>query len=522
MREHQFAEDASAMSHPIRPEEVIEMNNFYTVTVYDKGAEVIRMFHTLLGPQGFRKGMDEYFRRHDGQAVTCDDFVSAMQSATELDLTQFSRWYSQSGTPQVSLAHNVIKHDTGYVHTFTVTQNTPSTADQNEKLPLYIPVGFEVIDEDGNRYRDDSGIIQNDLLILDAPEITITITCDTKKLTPVLLGNFSAPVKVHNELDTASLLTIFTHSQDAFNRWDAMQSLYNRCISELYENATATIDSGIWAGIRSAIDSEISNIELLSECLVIPSFETLCQSRSDINVQPLIEARNAFCRQFSTQLEDVLLSAFNGIATQAYSYQQDAVNARRCKNVLLSHLARLPQHKDLVISQFDNTDNMTDTLGALKAAQSLPSEAFESLMAKFEEKWRHNPLVLDKWFALHANMERSDILARLPLLLSHEKFSLDNPNRVRSVLGSFAFYNVLGFHAIDGSGYQFLADYILKLNSVNPQVAARIITPLTQWQKFDPKRQELMRYQLARIADCKTLSKDLIEKVSKSLNYTAH
>jgi aminopeptidase N len=522
MREHQFAEDASAMSHPIRPEEVIEMNNFYTVTVYDKGAEVIRMFHTLLGPQGFRKGMDEYFRRHDGQAVTCDDFVSAMQSATELDLTQFSRWYSQSGTPQVSLAHNVIKHDTGYVHTFTVTQNTPSTADQNEKLPLYIPVGFEVIDEDGNRYRDDSGIIQNDLLILDAPEIKITITCDTKKLTPVLLGNFSAPVKVHNELDTASLLTIFTHSQDAFNRWDAMQSLYNRCISELYENATATIDSGIWAGIRSAIDSEISNIELLSECLVIPSFETLCQSRSDINVQPLIEARNAFCRQFSTQLEDVLLNAFNGIATQAYSYQQDAVNARRCKNVLLSHLARLPQHKDLVISQFDNTDNMTDTLGALKAAQSLPSEAFESLMAKFEEKWRHNPLVLDKWFALHATQPREDILATITMLSEHPQFSMGNPNRVRSLIGSFAFYNSERFHSLDGEGYKFVTDYLIKLDAINPQVAARIVTPLIQWQGFAEPHQVLMKAQLGRLLNHKGLSKDVFEKVSKSLAYDNH
>ncbi|MGY0595483.1 MAG: aminopeptidase N C-terminal domain-containing protein, partial [Paraglaciecola chathamensis] len=235
-------------------------------------------------------------------------------------------------------------------------------------------------------------------------------------------------------------------------------------------------------------------------------------------------AQRSIRNLIATSLSEKWLVLYNKQITGPYQYDADDVDKRRLRNLSLSYLVQgdAAQASELLSAQFASADNMTDSLRVLKAAQYGSVDQFDHLMARFEERWRHDPLVLDKWFALHSNMERSDILARLPLLLSHEKFSLDNPNRVRSVLGSFAFYNVLGFHAIDGSGYQFLADYILKLNSVNPQVAARIITPLTQWQKFDPKRQELMRYQLARIADCKTLSKDLIEKVSKSLNYTAH
>ena len=517
MREHQFAEDASAMSHPIRPDEVIEMNNFYTVTVYDKGAEVIRMLHTLLGAQGFRQGMDEYFRRHDGQAVTCDDFLSAMQSATDRDLSQFSLWYSQSGTPEITLEHQL--DETSNTHRFTLKQYTPPTADQRIKQPLYIPLAIEILDDEGTHYSDDDGRINKGLLILDKPEITFTVSTPVKKLTPVLLGNFSAPAKVHNELDTGSLLTIFAHSNDAFSRWDAMQTLYNRCISELEANSDKHIDDAIWNGIRSAIESEQSNHELLGECLVIPSFETLCQSRKNVNVATLVNARNAFCQQFAQQLEAVLLNAFNGIDTSSYCYEQNAVNARRCKNVLLAHLAHLPAHHNKVVEQFSLADNMTDTLGALKAAQYVDVPVFEKLMAEFEQKWRHNPLVLDKWFALHATQPRENILSTITMLSEHPQFSMSNPNRVRSLIGSFAFYNSEQFHALDGQGYKFVADYLMELDAINPQVAARIVTPLTQWQGFAPEHQALMKQQLGRLLNHKGLSKDMFEKVSKSLAY---
>lgn len=515
MREHQFAEDASAMSHPIRPEEVIEMNNFYTVTVYDKGAEVIRMFHTLLGPEKFRQGMDEYFRRHDGQAVTCDDFIDAMQSATTTDLSHFARWYSQSGTPLVSLAHTFDQQQG--VHSFTVSQHTKPTADQKDKTPLYIPVAIEIIDDSGKQYADEQGLINDGLLILDKPEVTFTVTAPSQKLTPVLLGNFSAPVRVDNPLDTDSLLTIFTHAHDAFNRWDAMQSLYDRCIDSLYQDPSAQISAQFWTALGDALNSEKDNLELLGECLVIPSFETLCQSREAVDVARLISARNQFCDTFATTLKSVLLSIFNGIESSAYAYNQEAVISRRCKNVLLAHLARCDEHQHLVEAQFNHADNMTDSLGALRASQFTPM--FEQLMAKFEQQWGHDPLVLDKWFALHATQPTDNILATITMLSEHPQFSMGNPNRVRSLIGSFAFYNSEKFHASDGSGYKFVTDYLLKLDAINPQVAARIVTPLTQWQRFSDAHQAGMKSQLSRLLNHPGLSKDLFEKVSKSLAY---
>ena len=523
MREHQFAEDASAMSHPIRPEEVIEMNNFYTVTVYDKGAEVIRMFHTLLGPDGFRRGMDEYFKRHDGQAVTCDDFISAMQSATDLDLTQFARWYSQSGTPVISVEHKIQNDDNDdVVHTFTLSQHTPATSDQSEKESLYIPVNIEIIDDEGNTYTDNESMIQNGMVILNAPSMSFTVNAENASLTPVVLGNFSAPAKVENPLDTASLLTIFKYAKDPFNRWDAMQTLYDRCIKQIEDAPGCAISNDIWEGIKQAIAQEQSNLELLGECLVIPSFETLCQSRSNINVSALSKARSAFCDQFAQALEQELLQVFNNIDAASYSYTQDAVNQRRCKNVVLAHLARLPQHEGAIVAQFDAADNMTDTLGALRSAQHCNSATFDTLMARFEATWNHDPLVLDKWFALHATQNRDDIFATITMLCEHPQFAMSNPNRVRSVIGSFAFYNSERFHALDGSGYKFVTDYLLKLDAVNPQVAARIVTPLTQWQGFANEHQVLMKQQLGRLLNHKGLSKDVFEKVSKSLAYDKH
>ena len=523
MREHQFAEDASAMSHPIRPEEVIEMNNFYTVTVYDKGAEVIRMFHTLLGPEGFRKGMDEYFRRHDGQAVTCDDFISAMQSATDLDLTQFSRWYSQSGTPIISVEHSTESAENGmFKHTFTLSQHTPATSDQSEKQPLYIPVNIEIIDKQGNTYTDNESLIQNGMIVLKDASMRFTVDAQSADLTPVVLGNFSAPAKVENPLETDALLTIFKHSKDPFNRWDAMQTLYDRSIKQLEASPDAEISNDIWSGIKQAIAQEQDNLELLGECLVIPSFETLCQSRSNINVAALSKARKAFCDQYARSLEQELLNVFNNIEQSAYSYTQDAINKRRCKNVVLAHLARLPQHEGMVIAQFDSADNMTDTLGALRSAQHCSSATFDSLMAQFEETWNHDPLVLDKWFALHATQNRDDIFATITMLCEHPQFAMSNPNRVRSVIGSFAFYNSERFHAADGSGYKFVTDYLLELDAVNPQVAARIVTPLTQWQGFAIEHQQQMKQQLGRLLNHKGLSKDVFEKVSKSLAYDKH
>lgn len=517
MREHQFAEDASAMSHPIRPEEVIEMNNFYTVTVYDKGAEVIRMFHTLLGEEGFRKGMDEYFRRHDGQAVTCDDFVAAMQTATDLDLSHFAQWYSQSGTPVITLTS--VYDEQKQVMDITVAQHTPATADQSTKVPLFIPVAFDCIDKDGNHYTDEDGKIKDGILLLDAPSTTLHFTGVSSPLIPVVLGNFSAPAKVNNTLTVEQMLQVFRYANDPFNRWDAMQSVYNWCIGEFEKGQGENINASVWNALNAVINDEAENHELLGECLVIPTFETLCQTRQHVEPNRLNAARTAFCDAFSEKLAPALKQIFDAIQTKQYQYDQRSVNARRCKNVVLNHLARTDHGEKLVRHQYDNADNMTDTLGALKAAQGALPDVFEELMQKFESQWNVDPLVLDKWFGLHATTEREDILSQLSLLKQHPQFTINNPNRVRAVMGSFAFFNTAGFHRADGAGYKYVTDYLLELDAVNPQVAARVVTPLTQWHNYAPEYQSLMKAQLNRLLGHKGLSRDMFEKVSKSLAY---
>ncbi|GGF57196.1 aminopeptidase N [Alteromonas lipolytica] len=517
MREHQFAEDASAMSHPIRPDEVIEMNNFYTVTVYDKGAEVIRMMHTLLGVDGFRAGMDEYFRRHDGQAVTCDDFVSAMQSATDIDLTHFSRWYSQSGTPRLAVKRSF--DEASEVLTVTITQQNLPTAEQSDKQDLFIPLQIEFLDADGQHVLPDNGMYRDNLVIVDKAEMTLTFTGKGQAVTPVALGNFSAPVKLTSDLTPSEWLHAFRFANDAFSRWDAIQQLYDWCIEQYYRGAPHQVDNTIWQGLYQAVEASQDNPEILGECLVIPSFETLCQSRDNIDVHGLNKARQAFSHDLAKFMQDLLLIIYQTNQTDSYAYEPEQVSSRRCKNVVLGLLAELPLAETFITEQFNGSDNMSDTLGALKAAQVFDLVLFNNLMNAFEQRWRDDPLVLDKWFGLHATCERSDILAQLTLLRQHPQFSQQNPNRVRAVIGSFAFYNTAGFHADDGSGYRFLTDYLFELDKSNPQVASRLVTPLTQWQHYASDRQALMKQQLARLLDDASLSKDLYEKVSKALAY---
>ena len=516
MREHQFAEDASAMSHPIRPDEVIEMNNFYTVTVYDKGAEVIRMMHTLLGAEGFRAGMDEYFRRHDGQAVTCDDFVSAMQSATDIDLTHFSLWYSQSGTPTVSVKRDVKPGDEV---TVTLKQHTPPTADQATKQALYIPLQIEFINERGEHVLPDTPMYRDNLCILDKPAVTLTFTGKGRQITPVALGNFSAPAKLQSDLTPEEYLHAFRFADDAFSRWDAIQQLYNWAIEQYYTNQPQSVSDTIWQGLVSAVEAEQQNPELLAECLVVPSFESLIQTRTDIDVHALYNAREAFVGDLSDKLAGILNTVYEQNQTGDYAYSVEQVSARRCKNTVLTLLARQQDSASLIREQFTQSDNMSDSLGALKAAQIQDLKLFSELMQQFEQRWHNDPLVLDKWFGLHATCPRDDILAQLTLLRQHPQFSQQNPNRVRAVVGSFAFYNTTGFHADDGSGYQFLTDYLIELDTTNPQVASRLVTPLTQWQHYNGERQALMKRQLSRLLDNKNLSKDLYEKVSKALSF---
>jgi aminopeptidase N len=522
MRENQFAEDASAMSHPIRPDEVIEMNNFYTVTVYDKGAEVIRMMHTLLGAKGFRQGMDLYFERFDGQAVTCDDFVQALQDATGKDLTIFKRWYSQSGTPTVKLS-DFYDRQTG-TYRLNISQITKATADQKNKMPLHIPLALSLLDKDGKALPlDDLGTTEF-IAELKEDNQQFNFFGYTEKPTPSLLHNFSAPVRLEYSYTNEQLAHILLHSPDHFARWDSSQKIYSDCIHQLAEGAVLK-ENKLVANLLLVLKPIIENYELplafKAEMLTLPSFETLLQQRESVDVDSLYLARKTLMLTLAQEFLPQWRALYQPLSQQTYVYEQSQVEQRKLNNLSLKYLqvANESGVETLINNQFTQSNNMTDTLGALAAAQLGDLGLFDNLMSRFEQRWHQEPLVLDKWFALHANTPRNDILARLDILAGHAQYSISNPNRVRSLVGSFAYYNVMGFHAIDGSGYAFLANYLIKLNAINPQIAARLITPLTQWQKVDKKRQELMQHQLMRISDIPQLSKDLFEKISKSLHF---
>ena len=520
IRERQFAEDASAMSHPIRPDEVIEMNNFYTVTVYDKGSEVIRMLFTLLGKTGFLAGIKLYFKRFDGQAVTCDDFVQAMQDANNKDLTQFRRWYSQSGTPQLLVTDTYDSDSRTYRIAFE--QKHTATFDQNDKQNLVIPIQFSLLNDELEALSLGDTNTQQITLELNETQQSLEFKNIDSKPLPSLLHGFTAPVKLHYAYTQQDLAKVMLGSPDEFARWDAGQKLFSDCIHNLAGKTEKQQEVSLKqtvAMFEPIIQSSDISLALKAEILSLPSFETLFQQVDSVDIDILYQSRAQLLSALAQTFREDWLSHYSAFNNQSYAYVPEQVEQRKMRNLSLKYLTLSgePNIEQLLMNQFNNADNMTDSLGVLSAAQLGDLNLFEKLMLTFEQKWQADPLVLDKWFALHANTNRSDILARISILMKHSQFTINNPNRVRALIGTFSFFNVAGFHHIDGSGYKFVADYLIKLNEINPQVAARIITPLIQWQKVDKTRQQLMQYQLVRIGDTKGLSKDLFEKISKSL-----
>ncbi|MBY6223368.1 aminopeptidase N [Ferrimonas balearica] len=518
VRNQQFAEDAGPMAHPIRPDKVIEMNNFYTVTVYDKGAEVIRMMHTLLGETGFRKGMDLYFERHDGQAVTCDDFVQAMEDASGIDLGQFRLWYSQSGTPVLSVATQYDAEQRRY--TLTLSQSTPATADQSEKHAVHIPVAMELLDPNGNSVPlVVDGQPHNGLLELKAEQQSWVFEAVPADVVPSLLQEFSAPVRLNYRYQPQQLARILAHASNDFARWDASQALYQHEIFALANGEQERVSDVTIEAIRAVLLGQGQDPALVAELLMQPSETTLAQAGADADVEAIHLARRDLQTQLALALEDELATVYR--ANQDASYGNDGVSVgrRTLKNACL-HLLAMGGRVDsqtLVERQYQQADNMTDALAALNAANQGRLPVAAGLMDAFETKWRAEPLVMDKWFAQVAMQPGGNALSAVQEAMGHSAFDMSNPNRVRALIGAFADGNPNAFHAIDGSGYRFLTDQLIALNSINPQCAARIMTPLMQWQRQDSERQALMLAELRRLAELPGLSRDLFEKVSKSL-----
>lgn len=505
MKNQQFAEDAGPMSHPIRPESVIEMNNFYTVTVYDKGAEVIRMMHTILGEDGFQAGMKCYFERHDGQAVTCDDFVNAMQDASGKDLTLFRRWYSQAGTPVVTVTDK-FDADKGEYH-LTVAQHVVSKGVKGQTL--HIPFSIELLDSSG------TSLVNK---VLDVTKSIQTFVFDeiSSVPTPSLLQDFSAPVKLVYDFTIEQLVHLMRYASSEVARWEASVQLVSQTIwtniAQLQQQQVMTVDSRVIEAFRGIILDVNIDQALVAEILSIPSASALIEQVNTVDLDALAKAREFVVEELATACEDELLVRYRELANI------DDARARAFKNIALSLLCQISDvHESLVEKQYYAAQNMTDCLGALKAAATAQLACLPALLSDFESKWHSTPLVMDKWLTLQALINSDDVIENIKQLTKHNSFSFSNPNRVRSLIGAFAAANTYQFHRADGEGYRYLTKILVKLNKSNPQVASRMITPLIQFAKFDATRQELMKQCLQELKNLPDLSKDLYEKVTKSL-----
>lgn len=508
LRQYQFPEDSGSMAHPVRPDAYQEISNFYTATVYEKGAEVIRMQHRLLGPKGFRRGMDLYFERHDGQAVTIDDFVAAMEDANHVDLTQFKRWYSQKGTPVVTVTS--LYHE-GRL-TLTLNQQMPGEQVQ----PLHIPIALALLDEQG-------AMITTSLIELrDVSEVYHFEGLPHRPIVS-LLRDFSAPVILKTDASSAQLLAQLRHDSDGFSRWDAAQTLMRDTIVADYDKKSdvARIKETIFEVLGELVTDEHLDPALRAELITPPSFEDLASAVPLVDVERLEAARLAFVSALSQALYDKLAAIFASKQAQAPQQSQGlTVGWRKLRLSCLYFMRKAQEQVTLPLCQtlLATGKTMTEQLAGLTGlVNSQNALARQEAIDTFYCRWSEDELVMNKWFMVQATADYPGVLAQVQSLLSHPFFHIQNPNNVMALIGGFTKMNPRHFHAPDGQGYQFLADQLLVLDAINPQVSSRMAVPFTRWQRLDHQRQALMQAQLARLAT-HPLSKDLAELVSKSLS----
>jgi aminopeptidase N len=526
LRTRQFAEDAGPMAHPIRPDAYIEINNFYTLTVYEKGAEVVRMLHTLLGVDGFRKGCDLYFQRHDGQAVTCDHFVSAMEAANLIDLVQFRRWYAQAGTPVLYVEQNY--HAKNQTLTLSFKQSCPATPGQNVKEPFHIPITIGLIDHEGNSIpcKLKAQATEKDELILQLTdaEQSFTLTDLTEKPVVSILRNFSAPVKLVMERSLDELAFLLSYDSDTFSRWEAGQLLAGQIITgliaDVQQSRPLQLAPIIITAFKQVLSQSWEDLSYCSLLLGLPSESYLAEQMQVVDVEAIQKAREFVVRTLAEQLQPELEALYvSNHRDESGQFDAGAIGRRRIKNVCLSFLSRLEDEKIQQWSeqQFRTANNMTDQIAALANIVNHPHPAKQECLTQFYQKWQQEALVIDKWFAIQASSPMPDAFATVISLTGHPAFDLATPNRVRAVIGSFSQANPLHFHAINGQGYEFLANHVIALDILNPQVASRMLGPLTSWRRFDETRQNLMKTQLERVMNCPAISRDVYEVASKSL-----
>lgn len=548
LRTHQFAEDAGPLAHPVRPAEYMEISNFYTLTIYEKGAEVVRMLHTLLGAELFRKGSDLYFERYDGQAVTCDDFVAAMESVSGRDLTQFKRWYSQAGTPVLHItdSYNAEKQE----YRLQVRQSCPATPGQPDKEPFVIPLAMGLLDSTSGIELPVGAGLSREVSVESwagsqgKPAPTGGLSCEVLEITeasqefvftgiknrplPSLLRGFSAPVKLDYAYSREQLAFLLAHDSDGFNRWEAGQQLaiqvFSEALTHQQNGQTPVFDRQLAQALSKVLADDQLDEALKAEIISLPSLAYLLELQSEADVANSHAVREALRLHLAQQLEQPLRDIYLQLREQArntdYRPEATQIGRRRLQSMALSYLMLLEQDDILAacMAQFEQADNMTERLAALgNLVNSNAREQALQALDSFAKEFASEPLVMDQWFSVQASSPLFSDAAQIRQLMQHAAFSIKNPNKVRAVLGAFSQHNLPQFHAADGSGYALLAEQVAALDALNPQMSARMVNPLTRWRRYAPAQSVLMRKELEQLQALPKLSKDLFEVLEKSL-----
>ncbi|MEO7254452.1 MAG: aminopeptidase N [Casimicrobium sp.] len=512
MQSRQFAQDAGPMAHPIRPDEYEAIDNFYTVTVYEKGAEVIRMLHTLLGAEAYRKGTDLYFARHDGTAATCDDFVAAMEAASGADLTQFKRWYSQAGTPTIKVSDAF--DATLKRYSMTVEQSVPATPGQPSKLPTVIPLSMALVQSDGS---------VSHAQVLSVTEARQTFHFDgiENKPFPSLLRGFSAPVKVSFAYADDELVTLVAKDSDGVVRWQALRELFFRAFNSAQPGGAPALHQAV----NALLADRQTDPALIAQMLTLPSHAELADREPVIDALAIADARDAVMMGLATANFAAMIGRYGveraALADALYSMHADAVAHRSLANTLLAliNVTGSEAGQALALIAWTDADNLTDVMGAMAALRDQPCAARDTMFSAFHDRWLNDLSMLNRWFQMEAGATRPEgaALARVRELLTHPKFDGKNPNRVRAVVYAFADHNWRGFHAADGGGYAFIAEQILRYDAQNPSLAARFCDPFLRWHKCAEPQRGLQKAQLEKLVALTSLSPNVRELIEKAL-----
>ncbi|XP_020581024.1 puromycin-sensitive aminopeptidase isoform X2 [Phalaenopsis equestris] len=535
LRSYQFPQDAGPMAHPVRPHSYIKMDNFYTVTVYEKGAEVVRMYKTLLGSYGFRKGMDLYFERHDGQAVTCEDFFASMRDANDADFSNFLLWYSQAGTPQVRVVSSY--NPDARTYSLKFCQEVPATPGQPLKEPMFIPIAVGLLDSNGRDLPlstvSHDGVLQT--VSNNGQPVFTTVLRVTKKEEefifsdvferpiPSLLRGYSAPIRLDSDLTDSDLFFLLAHESDDFNRWEAGQILARklmlRLVADFQQNKSLALNPKFVDGIKSILCDSNLDKEFISKAITLPGEGEIMDLMEVADPDAVHAVRSFIRKQLALQLKkEFLFTVEHNKSSEAFVFNHENMARRALKNTALIYLATLNDLEltDLLVHEYNTATNMTEQFAALMAIAKNPGQVRDDVLADFYKKWSHDYLVVNKWFALQAMSDIPGNVLNVQNLLSHPAFDLQNPNKVYSLIGGFC-GSPVNFHAKDGSGYKFLGDIVLQLDKLNPQVSSRMVSAFSRWRRFDEGRQHLAKAQLEKIMSANGLSENVYEIASKSL-----